>query len=1039
MPLALLTLAAIAAANWPGIPAETVILLGDAPVFRLTHPAVVIGTDSVFVDGSPLDREEYRVDWSLGTVAILKPVARWSVVRVSYRTLDPGSGLLLGPVEIPELDTSGTAEPDSFVAMRPETVASGSLDVNGSKLLGVTVGGPGGSGLKQVTSLNVTGTLEGVDIEASLSDQSSPIPAEGTTRELDELDRLYIRLRGKTWRGDFGDVRLRSEVPGFGAIERRATGGQAAVSIGPVEVGAGYARPRGEHVHVDFRGLDGVQGPYRLSEAGDPVTVVPGTERVFLDGMPLVRGWDQDYTIDYSLGELTFTTAQVVGSVSRIEVSFQQATDAYQRDDVVGSARVRLGPADVSVGLFRESDDPDQSLLFEYTDEQLVYLASIGGDTSLAWLDGGTRVAQGDGAWELDEGGGFYRHVGEGNGNYRVLFSFVGDSAGDYVYDDTLFHHVHVGEGNGDYAARFRAELPTRQEWAHARAGLELGGLSGSVGGVFVRRSRNLFAPDGAAQSVPAGNAELDWNTGRFRASYRGRLRSEGLGLQSADTAFGFEERWAGTKFEQTATLNELGFEAGLGPRVRLGLESGLLTSNQGPNVGRVGAELRADWAQASVARAGSEMLYRVGATPAFGILRPSARGRWRHAPGGGDLDALARAGVVLDSRLSGGVELRHARTDTVAQGSREWYEQSWLATGDVDWRLDERLRMRARLGRQTRTERGGGNWERWLGEALATVTPARGTRVQGDFSQSYGLIGLSDEMFRYVGEGLGGYALDSVTGRYYVDPEGSYERVVVPTGGYATSRDRRYSLSVEAGGWEPVSFRGSVTGSGSDTDTTEARRALSYSASMQLRAFRPDVVLDVGVRRSSSADNTLAFSGKDVSRLLAYAEARSGRFGWFAAEARIELLDDLRLYGDARVEFSETAWKVSVEPVLGSGTGTELLLEYQHSSLAEPVYYPELGTFLLRTARANVGRSVRIGKGTRIRADAGGAWRTATVDSLPFDVQLSRPLGIVPEASLAVSQVINDFLDGSARYRFFDRSDRAADHEFSLEVTARF
>ncbi|MCK7517383.1 MAG: hypothetical protein MZV64_06500 [Ignavibacteriales bacterium] len=73
------------------------------------------------------------------------------------------------------------------------------------------------------------------------------------------------------------------------------------------------ASSRGKFVSNSLIGVDGVQGPYRLTGLNGEreIIAIAGTEKVFLDGIELKRGENNDYVIEYSNAQLTFYSKEI--------------------------------------------------------------------------------------------------------------------------------------------------------------------------------------------------------------------------------------------------------------------------------------------------------------------------------------------------------------------------------------------------------------------------------------------------------------------------------------------------------------------------------------------------------------------------------------------------------------------------------------------------------------------------------------------------------------------------------------------------------
>src|SRR5436853_1788083 len=220
-------------------------------------------------------------------------------------------------------------------AASASTGSQASLLFSGSKSLAVEMGRGRDASLHQTLDLTVRGRVAGdVELAATLSDQALPFEPDGTTRELQDLDRLFLSIRAPQGEVTMGDFRLDQSPGEFARVARQLQGvrGQARIAGSTWDVAAASAK--GERGSIETKGEEGKQGPYDLVARvpGEiPPGVVAGSETVWLDGVKLKRGADQDYTIDYGAGAVTFTTRHPITAESRVAFDFEQASANFTR------------------------------------------------------------------------------------------------------------------------------------------------------------------------------------------------------------------------------------------------------------------------------------------------------------------------------------------------------------------------------------------------------------------------------------------------------------------------------------------------------------------------------------------------------------------------------------------------------------------------------------------------------------------------------------------------------------------------------------
>lgn len=443
-------------------------------LFRLPDQFILSSTDTLLLDSTRQLRrgEEFSINYRFGTIrftrTLLDSIAGAHAVTVSYRYLPfhfQDSYALQRLVPVPDSsgkETVSIARPATSLSV--EDLFGPDLQKSGSIVRGFTVGSNRDLSLNSGLRLQLAGKIASdIDIAASLTDESTPIQPEGTTQTLQEFDKVFVTIRGRDVGATLGDFNLDVAGTEFANLNRKLQGAKGDVTFRP-GFGSGSAMvaaavPRGKYTTNQFTGLEGVQGPYRLVGRNNErnIIVIAGTEQVYIDGERQTRGETNDYVVDYSTGEVTFTTRRLITSASRIVVDFEYTDRQYSRSLLGGNVATGLfqNKATVSFSFFREADAQDDPIDLVLTDSARTILANAGDDSRKAAETGVTHVDSNGYYVRVDTlvGGApvtFYRYAPSRLAQYNVVFSFVGSGAGDYTKKG-IGEFLWVGTGAGDY------------------------------------------------------------------------------------------------------------------------------------------------------------------------------------------------------------------------------------------------------------------------------------------------------------------------------------------------------------------------------------------------------------------------------------------------------------------------------------------------------------------------------------------------------------------------------------------------------------
>ncbi len=471
---------------------------------------------------------------------------------------------------------------------------------SGSLTRGISFGNTQNVFVNSALNLQLEGAIsENMNIRASITDQNVPFQPEGNTQQIQDFDNVLIELYNDDFNLSAGDVVLKQRNSEFLRYYKNVQGLQFTSDYKLNDKwkasSQGFASiAKGKFASIQLPVLEGTLGPYRISGPNNErfVIIMANSERVFLDGRLLQRGFNEDYVIDYNQAEITFTPKILITQYSRVRIDFEYAERNYSRSILGANHQQSNGVFDVYLNYYQEKDNRNRPLFTDFSQQELALLAAVGDDTESALIPridsvafDPNRILYQKVVEELPNGEllTYYRYSNNPEVAYFALsFSQVGQGLGDYrrstqLSNGTVFEYVPRidGQRQGDYSILTQLPAPgsKRMMTAGTRAKLseyektyteialsstdenlfsEIGdsdnqGLGWKLGFISEGRSTNLFK-----DYEMKGYTEFEYNSANF--SFIDRFRY-----------IEFDRDWGVNQVDLQRSAAERFFRAGLG------------------------------------------------------------------------------------------------------------------------------------------------------------------------------------------------------------------------------------------------------------------------------------------------------------------------------------------------------------------------------------------------------------------------------------------------------------------------------------------
>lgn len=319
------------------------------------------------------------------------------------------------------------------------------LNTAGSISRGFTVGNNQNGVMNSNLDLQITGKLsEKVNIRASIQDSNAPLQDGGYSQKIDEFDQIFMELFSDNWSIKAGDIFLENKRSRFLNFNKKVQGLSTSFTFktdhSKTQIEAAGALARGQYAKSSFIGQEGNQGPYKLKGPNGElfILIISGSERVYVNGLALKRGENNDYVIDYNAGEIRFTTLFPITSDMRIAIEYQYTDRNYTR--FVGYGGIQHERENWNIGgyIFTETDIKNQPLQQNLSEAQIETLRQAGNDPN-------KMVAPSAYPDTYSENKILYKKIVDATGMEFFVYS---NNAEDELY---AVQFSNVGQNNGDY------------------------------------------------------------------------------------------------------------------------------------------------------------------------------------------------------------------------------------------------------------------------------------------------------------------------------------------------------------------------------------------------------------------------------------------------------------------------------------------------------------------------------------------------------------------------------------------------------------
>ncbi len=789
-------------------------------------------------------------------------------------------------------------------------------------------------GFNQGLRVYIGGEIEGVGIEGALSDKAT----SSSTVQISEVEKMSLRVFTRNFDGGLGNLSLELPFNTQDEIQGARIGMYTTDQDNAVNVS--YAMNRGMNKRTQFHGEEGKQSPYFLEGP-----IITGSENVYLAqdiNTPVLLVVDEDYDIDYENGILSFTNKNIITNNSRIEVEYKQAIADYPNIYVETDGKAKYKHI-AFTGLFRRRyDEKENPLTFTLNNEEKDSLA-MAGDSSTVFHTYADSSESGE--YIIDNG--HFVYAGPDSGQYSVVFFYVGENNGEYIYDPNIKAFLYQGTNLGNYSPVKLLPLPEKDDFYGV--GIDLFEVLqlhayGSV------TDKNTFSNINDNDNLGVGyevDLEKQWNIFLITGQYLSY--DEHFNKPQDKEEIDYQYRWNTTEpLEELADIN-----VGINPKPFLQIDAGYGIVNRTHK--RKLFNIRPFFFNFGYEAIDSIDKYYAGFAKKYDKLALTSA--YEYIQKTHFLNYDIQYAIKENNRISIAGNYDH---DSINQGITTKFN---ITTLPLSFSIGHRLYNDTTF---------------LFGNAIVNIQHKYGAII-GNIEQTQRYSQKRDENYIKVDEGTGNYVLDSVTGVYIEKDGGDYIRKVYLLQEFERVVNRNYSIE--------TSFRQYILDMVGRFHYTEESDFKSNFGELIIAISKVPYELEFDIRQDLVNDGRYAlFEITKRERVLSIAPSYKSLSGRVEVKETIErynafISETRRSYG------GKIAWRILSYPVIRPEFG------YSYNEIFSS-YFSSSDIFLYEP-RANLLMGLPFRTKGRVELTGELIYRDYSLDDVPYFFAAAEPPGL--------------------------------------------